>query len=358
MGILNTGCKEHLTLFAGGFTEGDARGFSVFGFDSNNGDLELIAEQDAGPSPSYFCFSEKNDLIYTLNEVMEFMGEKGGGLTTLKYDRESGRCKKLGELPVPRGGPCYIAESSDGGYLFLANYGSASIAVAKLGETGIPERVSHTVLYESDSTNVSHPHMIQQDPAGKHVYVTDLGLDRVVIYDLDKNTGKLNMIENGIVEVPKGSGPRHFVFSASGEKMYLINELGSTMMVFNVDENGVLKLVQIMSTLEEGFEGESCCADVSISRDGKYLYGSNRGENTIIVYSINKDGSLSLAGRSSCGGNWPRNLIIDPSGRFLLAGNQRSDLISVFRINGTTGLPEGPVASAVMKAPACLKFRN
>jgi 6-phosphogluconolactonase len=166
------------------------------------------------------------------------------------------------------------------------------------------------------------------------------------------------MIENGIIEVPKGSGPRHFVFSASGEKMYLINELGSTMMVFNVDENGVLKLVQTMSTLEEGFEGESCCADVYISRDGKYLYGSNRGENTIVVYSINKDGSLSLAGRSSCGGDWPRNFIIDPLGRFLLAGNQRSDRISVFRINGTTGLPEGPVASAVMKAPACLKFRN
>jgi 6-phosphogluconolactonase len=358
LGILNTGRKENLTLFAGGFTEGDAKGFSVFSFNGNNGNLELISEYDAGPNPSYFCFSEKNDLIYTLNEVMEFRGEKGGGLTTLKYDRKSGQCKKLGELPVPCGGPCHIAESSDSRYLFLANYGSASIAVVKLGETGIPERVSHTILYETGSTNVSHPHMIQQDPTGKHVYVTDLGMDRVVIYVMDRKKGKLYLIENGIVEVPKGSGPRHFVFSASGEKMYLINELGSTMMVFNVDENGGLKLEQTISTLEEGFEGESYCADVHISRDGRYLYGSNRGENTIVVYSVNKDGSLILAGRSSCGGDWPRNFVIDPSGRFLLAGNQRSDLISVFRINVTTGIPEGPVASAVMKAPACLKFRN
>lgn len=356
MVILSAGCKKNLTLFAGGFTEGEAPGFSVFSFDPGTGSIELKSQYDAGPSPSYFCFSGKYDLIYCLNEVMEFRGEKGGGLTTLRYDNKNGTCDKVSEMSVPYGGPCYISLSSDGGFLLLANYGSGSIAVVKLSDSGIPERVAHTILYETDSTNVSHPHMIQQDPAGKHVYVTDLGLDRIMIYDLDVNSGELVLKENGIVNVKKGSGPRHFVFNASGSKMYLINELGSTMMVFDVDDTGGLALKQTLTTLGEDFQGKSYCADVHISSDGKFLYGSNRGENTIVIYKINSDGSLSLAGRSTCGGDWPRNFVIDPSGRFILAGNQRSDQISVFRISSNTGVPRGPVETAVMKAPACLKF--
>jgi len=356
MGIISTGCRKNPSLFAGGFTEGDAKGLSVYTFDPGTGGLELVAESDAGPSPSYFCFSEDKSLIYALNEVDQFNGQKGGGVTTLRYNAD-GQCEKLSGLLVPYGGPCYISLSADGGFLLLANYGSASIAVVKLDDKGIPVRVVDSILYETESSNVSHPHMIQQDHAGKHIYVTDLGLDRIMIYDLDSNSGKLVLKENGIVNVEKGSGPRHFTFNASGSKMYLINELGSTMMVFDVDNEGGLSLQQTLTTLAEEFKGKSYCADVHLSGDGKFLYGSNRGENTIVVYSINNDGSLSFAGRSSCGGSWPRNFVIDPSGRFLLAGNQRSDQISVFRINSTTGLPEGPEATAKMKAPACLKFR-
>jgi 6-phosphogluconolactonase len=289
---------------------------------------------------------------------MEFRGETGGGLTSLKYDLESGQCEKLGELLIPYGGPCYISKSSDGGFLFLANYGSGSVAVVKLDETGIPERVTDSILYETDSSNVSHPHMIQQDPAGKYVYVTDLGLDRIMIYDLDKNDGKLIQKNNGLVSLPKGSGPRHFIFNADGSNMYLINELGSTMMTFSVDKAGGLELIQTLPATREDFNGKSYCADVHIGGDGKFLYGSNRGENTIVIFNILENGKLSLAGHFTCGGDWPRNFVIDPSGRFLLVGNQRSDQISVFRIDKKTGLPEGPVSTSFLKAPACLKFRN
>jgi len=356
MVLLSTGCKNDITLYSGGYAEGDSKGLSVFGFDLKSGNLELKAESDAGPNPSYFCFSKDQNLIYCLNEVDEFKGQKGGGLTTLRYDSKTGKCEKRGELLVPYGGPCYISGSADGGFLFLANYGSASIAVVKLDESGIPERVTDSVLYETDSITVSHPHMILQDPEGKHVYVTDLGLDRFVIYDLDTKTGKLNQIENGIAEVAEGSGPRHFTFSADGTKMYLINELGSTMMVFDVDEKGGLEIRQTLTTLGEGFEGKSDCADVHISRDRKFLYGSNRGENSIVVFNIGTDGTLSPAGRSACGGDWPRNFVIDPSGKYLLVGNQRSDQISVLKINRNTGIPEGPLTSIKMNGVACLKF--
>ncbi|MCX6302394.1 MAG: lactonase family protein [Bacteroidia bacterium] len=356
MGIISTGCNENPKLFAGGYSEGNAKGLSVFTFNEKDGNLELLTESDAGPNPSYFCFSGENSLIYFLNEVDEFNGKTGGGLTTLKYNSKTGICEKLNELVVPFGGPCYISRSADKDFLFLANYGSASVAVVKLSKAGIPERATDSILYETDSTNVSHPHMIQQDPAGKFVYVTDLGLDRIMIYDLNKNTGKLNQKSNGICNVPKGSGPRHFTFNAEGSKMYLINELGSTMMAFKVDAKGGLELIQTLSTIEKGFEGKSFCADIHMSMDGKFLYGSNRGENTIVIYKIEEDGSLTVAGRSTCGGDWPRNFIIDPSGNFLLVGNQRSDQISVFRINTKTGIPEGPVNNVKMEGVACLKF--
>jgi 6-phosphogluconolactonase len=358
MGILSTGCKKSPLLFAGGYTEGNEQGISVFEFNKKNGDLKLMAESDAGPNPSYFCFSDGNGLICALNEVMEFKGSKGGGLTTLRFNSKTRHCEKLGELLIPYGGPCFISKSHDGGFLFLANYSSASIAVVKLDAAGIPEKVTDSILYVIDSVNVSHPHMIMQDPAGKHVYVTDLGLDRIMIYDIDKNTGRLNLLSNGQINVPKGSGPRHFTFNSDGSRFYLINELGSTLMVFNADDEKGLIQVQTLTTLKEGFTGNNSCADIHISKDGRFLYGSNRGENSIVIFKILEDGTLNITGNVSCGGAWPRNFVLDPSGRFLLVGNQRSDQISVFRIDDKTGIPEGPVTSVRMKSAACLKFAD
>ncbi len=174
------------------------------------------------------------------------------GVTTLKYNTGSGRFEKINEILVPYGGPCHISISPENDFLLVANYGSGSVAVVKLGKKGIPEQVTDTILYETTSPGVSHPHMISYDPAGKHVYHTDLGLDRIMVYDLDHKTGKLILLKNGVVDVPKGSGPRHFTFNTDGSKMYLINELGSTLMVFDVNNDGSLKLVQTHYNLKAG----------------------------------------------------------------------------------------------------------
>lgn len=356
MGIIFTGCTKKLTLFTGGFTSGKEKGLSLFEFDPANGSLKLVSEADAGPNPSFFCFSGKHRLIYALNEVMEFNGTPGSGITTLYYDSGNGIMEKKSEFPVPFGGGCYISLSSDGGFLFVANYATGSVAVVKLDIKGLPEIVTDTILYIEKARDVSHAHMISRDPAGKYVYITDLGLDRIMIYDFNKETGKLNQIKNGIITLPEGSGPRHFVFNAEGSMMYVINELNSTIMVFNVDETGVLIPVQTLSTVKDDFTGSNSCAEIVIGSGGKFLYGSNRGENSIVIFKINDDGTLSLAGHSTCGGDWPRNFIIDPSGRFLLAGNQKSNDISVFKINPTTGIPEELVAKTFLKAPACLEF--
>jgi 6-phosphogluconolactonase len=358
MGLISTACRQHPKLFAGGFTEGDEKGMYVFEFNGRNGSLDFISQSDVGPSPSYFCFSDKHSIIYVLNEVMEFKGSFGGGLTALKYDIKNGKFERLNEMLIPYAGPCYISISPDNSFLFIANYPNGSVAVVKLDETGKPESITDTILYAKEEPDISHAHMIISDPGGKHIYVTDLGLDRILRYDFDRQSGKLHLTENGITTLPGRSGPRHFVFNADGSKLYVINELGSTIMVFNTDEQSGLKLLQTLPTVRENFTGNNYCADIHIAKSGEFLYGSNRGENTIVIFKISEGGSLSLAGHLACGGDWPRNFVIDPSGKFLLVGNQKSDQISVFKINKKTGIPGGPVTSASMKAPACLKFRN
>lgn len=357
IGLVLASCKKEYKLFVGGFTtkEGE-KAMSVFNFNAGNGKLELISESDVGPSPSYFCFSEKNRLFYVLNEVMEFKGQFGGGLTTLKYDDKTNQFEKKNEILIPYGAPCFISMSADSGYLFTANYPNGSVTVVKLDNDGIPETITDTILYVKEEPDRSHAHMILQDPAGKHVYVTDLGLDRVVVYDFDTKNGKLNQLENGIATLPARSGPRHFTFNADGSKLYVINELGSIMTVFDVDKNQGLKLIQTLPTKKDDLIENNYCADIHLSSDGKFLYGSNRGENNIVTFKVGNDGLLSLAGHTTCGGDWPRNFVLDPSGKFLLVGNQKSNYISVFRIDRKTGLPSVALDSARVKMPACLKF--
>jgi 6-phosphogluconolactonase len=350
--------RKTIKLFTGRFTEAGEKGFYLFDFNRTEEGLNLVSESDAGPNPSYFCIAKKNRLIYVANEVMEFKGLRGGGVTTLKYDVNTGGIEKINELTVPDGGPCYISLSPDNNFLFMANYSGGSVTVVRLDNKGIPDRVTDTILYAGEEGKVSHPHMISSDPAGKRVYVTDLGLDRIVIYYFDPSSGQLQQIQNGIVKLTKGAGPRHFVFSSDGSKMYVINELNSTISVFDVNSKGELKSIQTLTTLRAGFKGESFCADIHMGKNGEFIYGSNRGENSIVTFRVRSDGTLILAGHTSCGGNWPRNFVIDPSGKYLLVGNQRSGNISLFRIDKMTGIPIEPGKDYKINAPACLKFSD
>jgi 6-phosphogluconolactonase len=349
---------QNVRLFAGKFTEAGEKGLYLFELNSKAGTFKLLSESDAGPNPSYFCISKKNRLIYAANEVMTFNGIKAGGVTTLRYDAKTDVVEKVKDLVVPKGGACFISLSADEGFLFMANYSSGSIAVVKLDDKGIPERVSDTISFIGDEGKVSHPHMLSSDPAARKIYLTDLGLDQIVIYNFDRVSGRLQQNQNGIVKLPKGTGPRHFVFNSDGTKMYVIGELNSTVSVFDVDAEGGLKSLQTITTLREEYKGKNACADIHIGKNGEYLYGSNRGENTIVIYRIGSDGTLSLAGHTSCGGNGPRNFVIDPSGNNLLVGNQRSGNISLFKIDKKTGIPIEPGKDYKIVSPACLKFLN
>lgn len=351
-----SGLSQNVRLFAGRYTEPGGKGLSVFDLNPKSGTFNIVTEAEAGPNPSYFCISKSNRLIYAADEVMVFNGTKGGGLTTLRYDKEKSTLLKVNELVVPDGGPCFISLSPDEKYLFLANYSSSSLTVVKLDDKGIPENVSDKISFQKNGKKTSHPHMISFGPGGKKVYLTDLGFDRIVIYDFDKSSGHLTEAKNGIVPFAEGAGPRHFVFSSDGNKLYVICELNSTISVFDVDNEGGLTPIQSISTLAEGFKDKNACADIHIGKNGKFLYGSNRGENTIAVFSIGSDGKLAPNGRVSCGGSWPRNFVIDPTGKFMLVANQKSGNIVLFNIDQKTGMPVAASKEYKLDGAVCLKF--
>ncbi|HVN56768.1 MAG TPA: lactonase family protein [Bacteroidales bacterium] len=357
--LLMTCCSSdgQQKLITGSYSDTGEGGINVFSFNTENGSLSATATFNAGKNPSYICFGKGTDLVYAINEVDSFdSSPHSGGLTTLKHNGSFGSFSKVGEMAIPNGGPCHITLSPGNKFLLVANYGGGSVAVVKLGNNGIPEKVTDTIVFKGNNGSVSHAHMSGFDPQGERVYVSDLGLDRIWIFTLDSQTGRLRPFITDGIKLPEGTGPRHFVFNESGSVMYVIGELNSTMTVLKRDNEKGLVAVQTISTLKEGDTVKNACADIHIGKSGTFLYGSNRGDNSIVVYSIRNDGSLQLTGQTGCGGNWPRNFTIDPSGKFMLVGNQKSNNIAVFKIDEKNGMPAVKVNDLKLHSPVCLKF--
>jgi 6-phosphogluconolactonase len=355
--MFSSSCKKEVVrLFVSTYAEPGQKGLFVFDLNCKEGTFNLLSSTDAGPNPTYYCISHKNALIYAGNEVKNFNGIESGGVTTLKYDAKTGGVEKVNEIAVPTGGPGFISLSHNEDFLLMTSYSGGYVAVVKLDEKGIPVRVTDTIFYHGEEGTRSHAHMIIPNPAGTKIYFGDLGLDQIIIYNLDPVSGKLQQMDNGIATLPKGTGPRHFVFNSTSTKMYVIDELNSTVSVFNVDETGRLQPIQTLTTLSEGYEGKNACADIHLGKNDEYLYGSNRGENTIVTYKVGTDGKLTLAGHTSCGGTWPRNFVIDPSGEYIVVGNERSGEILLFSIDKKTGLPVSTGKDYKMTRPSCLKF--
>lgn len=348
--------QEKSRFVAGSLTKSGEAGISIFDFDPANGTAKLFSSINAGPNPTYLCISKSGKFIYAINEVSRFFGVKGGGLTTLKYSGNFENIKKVSAIPIPNGGPCFISLTPDNKFLLIASYAGGSVAVVQLDKNGIPEKVCDSIIYKGIGGKPSHAHMISIDPEGKQIYVTDLGLDRIMIYSLNKSSGKLVPFNENGISLPAGTGPRHFVFSKDGSKMYVMGELKSTVTVFATDQNKGPVLLQTISALNDNYKGANSSADIHIGNSGDFLYGSNRGENSIVTFKVGKDGLLSIAGHTTCGGDWPRNFTLDPSGKYLLVGNQKSGNISVFGIDEKTGLPSKSIQDIKLAGPACLKF--
>ncbi len=324
----------------------------LMGF-SRGGEPQLINEASVWNNPSYFT-QASDKTIYMVNEVQSFAGRDGGGISVMRVDHRELNPLVGTAINQGGGGPCYLALTDDDRYIISANYGSGSVSVVSLNAEGIPEKVTDTIFFDAPDSVVSHPHMVFYNSTKKLYYVTDLGLDRIYLFSFDAVAGKLVAAATPFITVEKGSGPRHMVTDKGEKNLFVVNELGSTVTVFDITGE-VPVLRQTISALPEGFTEKNYSGDIALSPSGRNLYVTNRGDNSLAVFNVS-GGTLELAGHVSCGGNWPRNMAISKDGKRIIVCNQRSGDLAFFRVNRKTGMPEPEEYTFRLNAPSCVKF--
>lgn len=351
---------ESISFYLGTYTRGDSRGIYQAQLDLTTGklhSLELAAELD---SPSFVALHPVKPIVYAVSEVANFGGEKAGAVSALRRDAESGHLTLLSQQTTKGAHPCHVSVTPCGKFVMVANYSGGSVACYPVEEDGSLGPMSGFVQHEGSSVSPRqkgpHAHSIDPDPNGRFFYVDDLGADKVFIYRLDE--GRLVPNQPAFASLAPGSGPRHLAFHPEGRFVYVINELLSTVTAFEHDaETGALTEIQTISTLPDGFDGKNTTAEVRVHPSGKFLYGSNRGHDSIALFRVSCDtGKLTALGQTSSGGNSPRNFTIDPSGRYLLAAHQLSDNVVAFRINQDTGLLEPTGSELEVSMPVCVTF--
>ena len=349
-------------LFVGTYTNGKSEGIYRCVFDGRSGELIVQSLTKGVTNPSFLAVDTDRSRLLCVNETAEFEGKPGGSVSAFALNAETGDLRLLNSCSTHGADPCYLTIDSAGRFVLVANYTGGSLAVLPVHNDGSLGEATDVVQHKGSSIKPRqegpHAHSVVFDPSGRYAYAADLGLDRVMIYRFDDKQGKLIPAAPDWAPLKPGAGPRHLAFSPDGSGVYVVNELDSTLTAFSVDRStGGLEHRQTLSTLPPAFAGENFPADIHIARSGRFVYASNRGHDSIAVFAVDaKKGEISLVQHEPTGGKWPRNFTIDPSGEYLLVANQRSDRITVFDINPESGTlaPNGHMAE--VPSPVCLKF--
>lgn len=344
---------EAILFGTGEVFQGKGKGISICALE--DGKIEILTEL-AVRNPSFLCVDESSRKLYAVNEMKEYLGAEGGGLTQISY-RENLGMEIEGTWNLSGKDPCHIELSPNGRFLAIANFASGSVTTFSRDEAGNVDGESKAVFQHTGSS----VHPVRQKGPHAHscvfsrdrniLYVPDLGLDQVVTYAYAEEGLAVN--KDLTVTVPAGSGPRYGEFSADGTRFYLIDEISSQVMFFTCEE-GRLQYRQAVETLPADFTGDNICSDLHLTPDGTKLYASNRGHDSIVCYRVEEDGTLTFLERQPCGGRTPRNFAIDPDGAYLLVGNQDSDTICVFRIESNGHLSMTNVMQT--GSPVCIRF--
>ena len=344
-------------VYVGTYTGPKSKGIYVMKMDLATGKLSEPKVAGEVESPSFLAIHPTEKFLYAANETSK------GNVTAFSIAADTGMLTLLNQQPSNGDGPCWVSLDPSGKTALVANYGSGvfeSLPVGDDGKLGAPASIIQDSGPGSDPSKKSRPHAhsLNADPAGKFAFGADLGLDKVFSFKLDPSTGKLTANEPAFVSVAAGAGPRHLAFHPNGKFAYVINELNSTLGAFNFDSaKGTLSEIQVLSTLPADFHGKNSTAEVQVHPSGKFVYGSNRGHNSIAVFTVDEQtGKLTPAGEALSGGKIPRNFRIDPTGNFLLAAHQDSDSVVAFKIDQKTGalIPTGQTLS--IGSPVCVKF--
>jgi 6-phosphogluconolactonase len=356
-------------VYVGTYTGPKSQGIYVFRLQaenpavSQNITLVPLGLAAASSNPSFLALDLKRRLLFAVNEVSEFDGRPTGAVSAFAIDKTKGTLALINQQPSMGAGPCHLVLDRSGRHLLVANYGSGSVSVLPVAADGRLGVASDVVQHTGSSVNPErqkgpHAHCVTIDRANRFVFVCDLGLDKVLAYRFDARRGTLTPHDPPFAQVKPGAGPRHMVFRPDGRFAYVVNELSSTVTTFRYDANaGALHDLQTVSTLPEQFDGANTGAEVDVHPSGKWLYVSNRGHNSVVLFNVDSNtGRLTFVEEQGTGGFKPRHFGIDPSATYLAVGNQDSDTILVARIDAGNGRlkPSGVFAHA--PSPVCMKF--
>ena len=358
-------------LLVGTYTNtGKSEGIHVYRFDPQNGTVSPLSSVQT-VNPSYLVMGHGNRTVYAVNELPGDNGpaSQHGGVSAFSFDAASGQLKPLDRVSSQGNDPCYLSLSPDGRYLFVANYSVAadpggSFAVLPIQGDGNLGNAVLSVHHDGGGPvkgrqESAHVHSTVMAPDGRYLFAQDLGTDKLYVYryTLDGSRGLLSPTQTRYVPMKEGSGPRHLVFDAQGNYAYLTSELAATVTALRY-RDGTLETVQTLPLAARGFKGKQGAAALHLSPDGRFLYVSNRGDaNEIVIFAVDaRDGTLTLVGRQSTLGRTPREFAIDPTGHWLIVGNQESDTAYVFRRDPETGKLEPNPARLDIGAPVDFKF--
>lgn len=373
-GALNFGASRQFA-YVGTYTGGDGNGQGIYLYevDPVSGDLTLIKLAAAITSPSFVLASSSGKYLYANNEVSNFEGSNGS-INAFAVNRKTGDLTLINTVSSAGAGPVYMSFDATGRFMFVANYGDGSISVLPVASNG---SLGNAVDSHIDTGNVGpgtatnappgsfafsghdapHAHCILPSRNNKFVVQTDLGQDRVYIYQLSAASGKLTPADTPFISIPPGDGPRHLAFHPFRPWLYSIQEEASTIMLFSLDESsGELTQRQIISALPPGFAGSSFGSEVAVSADGRFLYAANRLEDSLTVFGIESNGELKYLSQAATHGDYPRQFAIDPSGNYLYSCNQRSDNVTGYRIDRYDGALHFIGRFTGVGTPSCIAF--
>jgi 6-phosphogluconolactonase len=342
------------TLLIGTYTAKGSEGIYVYRFNTKTGDFEHINNTKGIENPSFLAISPNKKNVYSVKELGNL-----GGVAAFAFNNKTGDLKLLNTSTANGDHPCHLEMNADGKHLGVGNYSGGNLCLFEINKDGSLKENPQVITHEGSGPNKSrqekaHVHSVNWSPDQKHLFVPDLGIDKIVHYQLIKN--KLIEGKPAFTTVSPGAGPRHFTFHPNGKFAYVIQELNSEITAFNYS-NGALKAIESVSTLPTNYSEQSFCADIHISPDGQFLYGSNRGHNSLAIYAINQqNGRLKLVDIASVNGNWPRNFMIDPTGSFVLVANERSDNVVIFKRNKISGKLTATGKEIQVSMPVCLKM--
>jgi len=349
-----------LVYVGGKAAKGKGGAIHRFELEMATGKLTPAGATEGVANPSFLAIHPNGRLLYAVNEAW---GKDGGTISAFAIDPKTGDLAFLNKASSGGAGPCHLVVDKAGRHVLAANYGGGSVCVLPIAEDGRLGEATAFVQHTGKSVHPKrqdrpHAHSIHLDPANRFALACDLGLDKILIYRFDAAKGTLTPNDPPFAKVAPGSGPRHFAFHPNGRLAYVINELSSTVTVFSYDaDKGVLAELTSLSTLPEGFEGDSYTAEVAVHPGGAFLYGSNRGHNSIAIFAIDASlGKIRFVGTEATRGDWPRHFGIDPTGTWLIVANRRSNGLVPFRIDPTAGALKATGQRLGVPAPACVKF--